>query len=194
MPNNDGIDIDQDIDLSNGEPATLEAAKKRVSGILSDLKTERVKRQDLEKRLQSIEDREKLAEEEKLKQQGELQKLVDAKQKEIDELKSQSAVLKSKADEFDLLEQQERETAKKTLGEKYDPDYDNIPIKTLRKIISTISTPNAIEMDSGGGQKPKPTELSETEKAQAKQMGLSEDAFKQFKKRQEELKASKEKK
>lgn len=155
MPNNDGTDIEiQDIDLSNGEPAALEAAKKKVTGILADLKSERKKRKDLEERLLVIENKDKVAEEEKLKAQGELQKLLDAKQKELDDTKVQLGSLKQKADAFDELENQEREEAKTKLGDKYDEGYANLPIKTLRKLVSTVIVNNAIDTDNGSGVKP----------------------------------------
>lgn len=75
-------------------------------------------------------------EEDKLKAQGELQKLLDAKEKEIEEL---TKTLKPKADAFEQLRQSEIEDAKKTLGDKWDDEYSNLSLTALRKMVSTLS-------------------------------------------------------
>lgn len=137
---------------------------------------------------QSYELERKKAEEAKLKEQGDLQKLLDAKEKELEELNAKVKNLETKATAFDELENQERADAKKTLGDNWDEGYNDIPIKTLRKLVNTVKTPSAIGSDNGGGEKPKPTELTNEQKAQAKQMGLSDEGYSQYLKKREERK------
>lgn len=123
--NNDGVEI-----IEEGTPAPK--ADEKVP--LSELISERKKRQDAEKRLKSVEETIKQSQEEKLRQQGELQELLKLKESELAEKESLVNTLKTKADAYDLLEAQERDEAKKKLGDKWDDDYNQIPIKTSAKL------------------------------------------------------------
>lgn len=170
MPNNDGKNIDNanqnadnaglgdtNLNSGNGDQQTVPLATfLQLKGELKSLKDKNTE----------YENNRKKEAEEKLKQDGELQKLLDVKQSEIDNLKSQLQSFKVKADAYDELENQERLLAKDKLGEKWDEDYNNIPIKTLRKIISTVSIPNAIHSDNGSGIKT-PTKITLTKAQEA---------------------------
>jgi len=154
LNNNSAEIIEPGLEPQIEESATLEAAQKQVKGLLTDLKSERTKRQDVEKRLLALEEKDRIANEEKLKADGQLQQLLDSRTKELEDVKSQMISLKQKADSFDELENQEREEAKTKLGDKWDDGYANIPIKTLRKLVSTVTVNNAIDTDNGSGVKP----------------------------------------
>ncbi|MFA5772866.1 MAG: hypothetical protein WC974_09075 [Thermoplasmata archaeon] len=133
---------------------------------LSELMSERKKRQDVEKQLASIQDTLKQDAEAKLKAQGELQELLKLKESELAEKNNLVNTLKAKADAYDLLEQEEREAAKKNLGVKWDDDYNQIPIKTLRKIVANFNIPSAVKIDNGSGAHITKITLTEKQKAE----------------------------
>jgi hypothetical protein len=130
-------------------------------------------------------------EEAKLTEQGDLKKLLDLKESELTETKSRISQLETKANAYDALETQERLDAKTKLGDKWDDVYNTIPIAALRKIISTVSIPNAANFDGGGGSKPKPKELTDEQKADAKAKGLTDEAYLRMLETRKKLKGEK---
>lgn len=103
-------------------------------------------------------------EEDKLKQQGELQKLLDAKEKELESIKV-------KADAFEQLRQAEIEEAKKTLGDKWVDEYENLSLPTLRKTVQLLFDKKKVEgTDKGEGlNDPPKIQLTEAQKKEAHQ-------------------------
>jgi len=179
--NNDNKDIDTDIIPNKDDENTNNTADDKVlKGLYADLKSEREKRQGLQKQLDDINLRLKTDDETKLAEQGKLKELLDLREKELSESKSKISTLESKANAYDELEKQEREAAKERLGEKWDDDYNTIPIRTLRKIISTVSIPNAIGSDNGAGAFKIGISLTEVQKKDAKEKGMSEEIYKDY--------------
>ena len=100
-------------------------------------------------------------EEDKLKQQGELQKLLDAKETEL-------TGVKTKADAFDELWKMEIEEAKKTLGDKWLDEYSNLSIAGLRKTTQLFTTSKKVAGTDDGRSDGKATiTLSEAQKREA---------------------------
>ena len=111
-------------------------------------------------------------EEDKLKQKGELQKLLDNKDIELGEKDKILEELKTKADAFEQLRTAEIDEAKKSLGEKWLDEYANLTLPTLRKTVTAlkaqlISIPST---DNGGGGDPPVITLTPNQKKEAKQM------------------------
>lgn len=101
-------------------------------------------------------------EEDKLKQQGELQKLLDAKEKELESVKV-------KADAFESLRQSEIEDAKKSLGDKWLDEYENLSLPTLRKTVELLSDKKKVPGTDGADKiaDPPKTQLTEAQKREA---------------------------
>lgn len=166
------------------EPAITVSDKKTVP--LADLMSERKKRQALEVELDAKKAAEAKVKEDKLKEEGKYQELLAEKDKELQ-------ALKPKADAFDELDASERAEIKEALDDKWDDDYNDLPLKVLRKIKKNLSLPGKIDADNGGGFKGG-KDLTDAEKAEAKRMDLSEDGYKRFKQKREEAKNKKENK
>jgi len=185
------------IEDENKNSETLESDDANIEkkGVLKELLSERKIRQELKKELEDLKAKQQKEQDEKLKEDGKLKELLDKKEQELLTVKTELEQVKSKATEWDNYQS----TKRKSLIDRI-PEVDRLesfnllPLNDLEKLTEKFSTKPALSTDDGGGKPPKPNELSEDEKVRAKQMGLTEDGFKQFKKRQEELKSSKEKK
>lgn len=156
--------LNTDIDSNNGNDKTVP-----LSTFL-ELKKE-IK--SYKEKLEKIDTDTRKAEEDKLKAQGELQKLLDAKEKEIEDL---NKTLKPKADAFEQFKVSKIEQAKKTLGDKWDEEYSNLSLTALDKIINTISAKNP-DPNPDGGPNGKKAELTDNQKIEAKTMGLSDEQY-----------------
>ena len=82
-------------------------------------------------------------EEDKLKQQGELQKLLDAKELELTQLKT-------KADAFEELRTTEIDEAKKALGDKWLDEYANLSLTALRKTVQLFQAKSKVATTDNG--------------------------------------------
>ena len=155
----------------------------------SEAKTYRVSLRELQKKQEQLDADKRKEEEDKLKQKGEYQKLLDAKEKEFE-------AIKPKADAFDELRLSEIEEAKKSLGEKWLDEYANLSLPTLRKTVTAlkaqlISIPST---DNGGGGDPPVITLTADQKKAAKDRGLTEEEYAEILKRHKEIKADNENK
>ena len=101
-------------------------------------------------------------EEDKLKQQGEYKELLNAKEKE-------NEALKVKADAFEQLRTSEIEEAKKTLGDKWDDEYGNLSLSSLRKTVQLLSKKEKVAGTDNGEHisDPPKTQLTEAQKREA---------------------------
>jgi hypothetical protein len=94
--------------------------------------------------------------EDKLKADGEFQKLLAEREKEI-------LAMKPKADAFEQLRQVEIEDAKKSLGDKWDDEYQTLSIPALRKTTSLLSN-SKVKVDGvDDGKIPDPPKVQLTE-------------------------------
>jgi len=176
--------------LENNDDANIEK-----KGVLKELLSERKARQELKKELDELKAKQQKEQDDKLKEDGKLKELLEKKEQELLTIKSELDQAKSKANEWDGYQSAKRKSLIDKIPEADRLESFNLlPLSDLEKLTEKFSVKPAIGTDGGGGTPPKPNELTEAEKGQAKQMGLSEDGYKLFKKRQEELKSSKEKK
>lgn len=191
--NNPNIIDDENEDLKNLDNNDDTNIEKK--GVLKELLAERRARQELKRELDAIKAERQKEQDEKLKEEGKLQELLAKKEQEIASLKSELEGHKTKSMEWDNYQTLKRKTLLDKIPEEDRLESFNIlPLSDLEKLVEKFSTKPPIDIDSGNGKPPKLNELTEAEKSQAKQMGLSEDGFRLFKKRQEEIKSSKEKK
>ena len=132
---------------------------------LGEFIAEKKKRQQLEKDMEKINADKRKEEEDKLKEKGEFQKLLDAKEKEFE-------AIKPKADAFDELRLSEIEEAKKSLGDKWLDEYANLSLPTLRKTVTALKAQlvRIPSTDNGGGGDPPVITLTPDQKKEAKQM------------------------
>lgn len=137
--------VDKDIEAKLERLAHLEKENKEL--IASRDKAKEAKRKE---------------EEDKLKQQGELQKLLDAKEKELESIKI-------KADAFEQLRQAEIDEAKKALGDKWLEEYENLSLVALRKTVQLLSDKKKVPGTDGADKIPDPpkTQLTEAQKREA---------------------------
>lgn len=106
--------------------------KQIVRDTRSEAKTYRISLRELQKEKEQFETVKRKEEDEKLKAKGEYQKLLDEREKEIE-------TMKPKADAFEQLRLSELEEAKGILKDKWDDEYSNLSIPTLRKLIKNFA-------------------------------------------------------
>ena len=122
----------------------------------AEAKTYRVSLRELQKEKEQIEAAKRTEQENKLKADGEFQKLLDEREKEI-------LAIKPKADAFEQLRQVEIEEAKKALGDKWDDEYQTLSIPALRKTTSLLSN-SKVKVDGvDDGKIPDPPKVQLTE-------------------------------
>ena len=161
---------------------------------LGSLIEERKKRQAIEVERDALLAKQKALDEEELKKKGELQKLIDAKELELKAEREKNASLQSKATEYEALQAIERAEIKKALGTDWEEEFDSMPLPTLKKIaIKLSSTENGTKIPKGDGgiDGDGKVKLTDEDKAQAQQMGLSDEAYARFLKTSEKLKPKK---
>lgn len=172
----------ENTDSKNGEAENANSDNKSVPlPTFLDMKS---KVKDLSEKLESFENEKRKAEEAKLAEEGKLKELLEKKEAELEKLKSD---YEPDALAYREILNQERESAKEVLGDDFtDEEIEVMPLQTLRKLVKKVSVKPTPETDGGGGNPP--TQLTESEKAEAKRMGLSDDAYKRFKEKRKELK------
>lgn len=116
---------------------------------------------DLISQRDKAKDAKRKEEEDKLKQQGELQKLLDVKETELTQLKT-------KADAFDELRLTEVDEAKKALGDKWLDEYANLSLAALRKTVQLFAVNKKVAgTDNGNMGDPVTTQLTAQQKKEA---------------------------
>ena len=135
-------------------------------------------------------------EEDKLKQKGELQKLLDNKDIELSEKDKTLGELQIEADAFRQLRTAEIDEAKKSLGDKWLDEYANLSLPTLRKTVTALKAQliKIPSTDNGGGGDPPVITLTADQKKAAKDRGLTEEEYAEILKRHKEIKADNENK
>jgi len=170
-PKHDGPDID-----------------KEKSGILNDLKSERKKRQDLEKELESIRESKKAEEAEKLKEENKWKELYE---KAKAEWENKFKELEPKAKSYDEIKAAELVELKKLLGEDWTDDMENIPIPTLKKLVDKKYPDKTPDTDGSSGKvaiKKRVEQLSESERKEANRMNLTLEDYVELKLKNEKKK------
>lgn len=146
-------------DAGGGNPAPV--ADVELQAKLARLEHLENENKDLISQRDKLKEAKRKEAEDKLKADGELQKLLDAKEQEV-------LTLKVKADAFETLRQAEIEDAKKLLGEKWSDDYSLLPLTTLRKTVQLLNTkPTLPGSDNGKADDPPKITLTEAQKKEA---------------------------
>jgi hypothetical protein len=161
------------------------------NGAVAELIAERKKRQELEKQLKAISDEKKKQEEAKLLEEGKLKEVLTAKEKELEDYKKSVEQDLALASEFKDFQSKRRDSLKQKFGDKWVDSFNNIPLSDLETLADKFVPANPeLNRDKGTGGSGEPG-LTEDEKKEAQRMGLSEDGYKQFKKKREEIKGKK---
>lgn len=156
--------------------------KKTESVPLATLLATKEKLKEAEGRLKAIEDANKIAEQEKLKKNGEFEKLLADKEKEIESLKPEA----EQAREYRAVIVEE---LKEKMGEKWKDEYGlKLSLPALQDLSKSFDTSKSITTDNGDGTVRGEVRLSDKEEEKRIQMGLSKEGYLQFRKRQKELK------
>lgn len=119
------------------------------------------------------------ATEDDLKKKGDLQTIIDTKEKEISELKARA----DKADELQKkledIETATRAELLEGLTDEQKEDCKDMSLKDIRTFAKHIKKVESIETDGGGKKGHKEVKLSEAEKKEAAKMGLSDEDYKE---------------
>jgi len=164
----DNTDVVIPVPAPDSVSTTVQQPDAEKQGLLADLIRERKDRQDLQKKLDEFITADKKLKEDKLIEQGELKKLLDAKENEIEDLKAFEIEAKAYRD----LISAEREEVKKILGDKWDEDFGKLSIPSLRKLVKQFELPSkVIDTDKGIGKTVKDDlVLNDAQKKEAKTM------------------------
>jgi len=142
--------------LATLDDLSADELKDIVRQTRAEAKTYRLSLRELQKEKEQFETAKKTEQENKLKADGEYQKLLAERDKEIQSIKP-------KADAFEQLRQVEIEEAKKSLGDKWDDEYQSLSIPALRKTTSLLSS-SKMKVDSvDDGKIPEPPKVQLTE-------------------------------
>ena len=170
-------------------------SEEEFNKVVSQRQEAKEKVKELENSIASINAKLKEFEEAESLKKGDYEKLINDLKTENGTLKSELDQAKSKAGEWDNYQSAKRKILIDKIPEADRlKSFDVLPLEDLEKLSEKFSTKPPVGTDGGGGTPPKPNELTETEKEEAKRMGISDDGYKHFKKRKEEIAKSKEKK
>lgn len=142
--------------LATLDDLSADELKDIVRQTRAEAKTYRLSLRELQKEKEQFETAKKTEQENKLKADGEFQKLLAEREKEIQSIKP-------KAEAFEQLRQAEIEEAKKSLGEKWDDEYQNLSIPALRKTMSLLSSSKMKVDGVDDGKIPEPPKVQLTE-------------------------------
>lgn len=148
--------VEEKKSLATLDDLSADELKDIVRQTRAEAKTYRLSLRELQKEKEQFEAAKKTEQENKLKADGEFQKLLAEREKEIQ-------LIKPKADAFEQLRQAEIEEAKKSLGEKWDDEYQNLSIPALRKTMSLLSTSKMKVDGVDDGKIPDPPKVQLTE-------------------------------
>jgi hypothetical protein len=142
--------------LATLDDLSADELKDIVRQTRAEAKTYRVSLRELQKEKEQFETAKRTEQEDKLKADGEFQKLLAEREKEI-------LAMKPKADAFEQLRQVEIEEAKKSLGDKWDDEYQTLSIPALRKTTSLLSSSKMKVDGVDDGKIPDPPKVQLTE-------------------------------
>lgn len=148
--------VEEKKSLATLDDLSADELKDIVRQTRAEAKTYRLSLRELQKEKEQFETAKKKEQEDKLKAEGEYQKLLAEREKEI-------LAIKPKADAFEQLRQAEIEEAKKSLGEKWDDEYQNLSIPALRKTMSLLSSSKMKVDGVDDGKIPEPPKVQLTE-------------------------------
>ena len=141
-----------------------------------EAKDHRLKARDLADKLEQTDSEKRKGLEDKMKADGEIQKLLEQRDKELESMKP-------KAEAFEHLRMAEIEDAKRILGDDWDEEYSNLSITALRRTIQLLEERRAVAgADNGKIPEPPKVQLTDAEKKEAKLMGLSDEAYSEIQK------------
>ena len=146
-----GLTQDQIAKLKEVDPQLAAEAEKLDSGLY--IPKERfdevnTKAKEAAEKLAAREAAEKKAADEKLVKDGEFQKLLETERAERAKEKAQLEAEKKTADEYRALRTEELEAAKKQLGDKWLPEFDDLSLASIRKLVGDKSP--VLRTDGGG--------------------------------------------
>lgn len=96
------------------------------------------KRDEANAKAQALEAQLNKIKEDELAKQGDYKSLVDQKEKEIIGLKSELESAKPFKEKWTAFETQEKETIKKSLGDKWKPTFESLDLNTLKDMSLAI--------------------------------------------------------
>ena len=158
-----------DVDLATlSQEELLEKTKdliSKVKSVSAEAKKHRKGKAEYRTLLDQFEAEAKQRKEAELKEQGKTDELLTEAQKERD-------AYKGKAEQYDLYVQSKQEEAKELLGDSYLPEFDNLSLSSLSKVVKTLSAKKNenIETDDGVSKVKKKIVLSDDEKKKALEM------------------------
>ena len=166
-----------------------------IKSLRSEAASNRIKAKELETKLDGIKALEDKAKEEDMKKRGEYDKIIAEKDKEIESLKKD-------AEEGRNYRKSEVENIKKSLGEDWLDEYENLSLSALKKMGERLTKSTTIKIDvddpKKGAKKTTLVELNDEDKKEALFMfpNLTEneayDFYKDIKLKKLEVKKKKE--
>lgn len=154
------------------EAADAELAKLKIENekFKNEIKDIAGKRDEFKSKLKAIEDGQKMAD-------GKKDELLTEKDKELNDLKTELATVKAKADEFDTYKQTKRDGL---LAEIKDEDLKTVAneiqgLDSLEKFVKKINGEKPPDIDNGNAGKA--VSLSEEQKAEAAELGMTDDMY-----------------
>jgi hypothetical protein len=161
---------------SSTDPAVVAATKKLKEVVESGefipksrLNDEIKQAKDLQKKLALIEDAQKKADEEKARQNGELDKLLKTRETELATVTQLLETEKKDAEAYRKLRTSALETYKKQMGDTWDDSMALLPLETLAKLSGSTVTPLGVFAPAGKPPEVKPERKQLEEKLVAAQ-------------------------
>ena len=132
----------------------------------AEAKNRRLTNEEIQEELNKFKKKEAKVVEDEKKKKGEYEDI-------ISDLKKQISELEPKANQFDSFRQSEIDSAKEKLGDKWDDNWADLPLPSLKKIVEATSVEMPSQKKVGtdnpqkGNKEIDKVELSEKEKAEA---------------------------
>lgn len=146
-----------------GQRQTLKTEKEGLETEIADLKSQLKELQDAD-----------------AERKGDLEKLLNDKKIEIEDLTGQLNSVKGEADNWKKYKESRIESVKKEMGDKWRESYANLPLEDLEALPATLAPPKVPDTDGGGGKEDAKTvskNLTAEEKAKARMMNVSDETY-----------------
>lgn len=153
----------------------LDLKPEELIGMIKDLRSENAKRRIDYKGVE-----EKLSAYEKEKAEADEKKKLDEGKKDelLREYKKKIETLEPKANDFEAYTKAKQEAAKDKLKDKWKESYSNLPLADLEELTDALTKKVEVaDVEKGGGTPPKKISLTEEQKKDAQQKGLSEESY-----------------
>jgi hypothetical protein len=123
---------------------------------------------------------------------NETEKLLEQAKTELEETRQKLLEAEEWKDKYDELETQNKTELMKKLSASQKEFAKDLPIEKLRHYVKIALPSGAVDTDSGGTPSHKgDAKLNDSEKAEAEQMGLSQEMYILFKKQRQQRKEAK---